>query len=138
MAFSDPGSRRGPSTCGALTCVHIPVEDGAVRLTLVGALDLVTADVARLAIRRAQVATPWVICDLRDIEFVDVSGLRVLVDAEAHAALTGNRLTIAECPPIIPRMLALLGLQTALEIESTRRARPRPDRACARQRPHVY
>jgi anti-sigma B factor antagonist len=108
---------RGPLfTRPPLSCARLPAVDGAVRLKLAGELDLVTADLARDAIRRAQADGRTVICDLSDVRFVDVSGLRVLLDATANARLTGRRLTIANCPPIVPRMLKLLGLGDTLDI----------------------
>ena len=97
---------------------------------LVGELDLVTADSAREAIRRAQDETSALICDLGDVWFVDFSGLRVLLEAADHARQTGARLTIANCPPLVPRMLGLLELQDALDIRSAPRpAAPRAPRA---------
>ena len=99
-----------------LSCDRPPDVDGAVRLKLIGELDLVTAHHARDGLRRAQVTGRPVICDLGDVQFVDVSGLRVLLDATAHATLTSSRLTIANCPPIVPRMLELLGLDGALDV----------------------
>jgi anti-anti-sigma factor len=55
-----------------------------------------------------------VVCDLRGVRFVDLSGLRVLLDATAHATVTRSRLTIASCPPYVLRMLEALGLENAL------------------------
>ena len=100
----------------AFACFRLPAAAGQATVMLVGHLDLVTADRARAAIRLAQDESTTVICDLGDVWFVDVSGLRVLLDATAHARLTGDRLEIANCPPIVPRMLELLRLEHALEL----------------------
>jgi anti-anti-sigma factor len=105
-----------------LSCFWLGAADGGGRLMLVGELDLVTADRAREAIRRVQDKTAALICDLGDVWFVDLSGLRVLLEAAARARRTGARLTIANCPPIVPRMLVLLQLVDALDIQ----AAPRP------------
>ena len=104
-AFADP----------PLTCIRLTGPDGTSRLKLVGELDLVTAEYAHRAFDRAQAESPTLVCDLRDVSFVDLSGLRVLLDASEHATLTGGRLTIAHCPAIVPRMLELLGIERALE-----------------------
>ena len=121
-----------PEILAAFACFQIPAAPGTVCLMMVGELDLVTADRAQAAIRRAQNETRALTCDLGDVWFVDLSGLRVLVDATAHAKLTGGRLTIDHCPPIVPRMLRLLGLEHALELRSTSAAAvgvtPRCDR----------
>ena len=89
---------------------------------LAGELDLVTADHARAALRHAQDETSALICDLGDVWFIDFAGMRVLLEAAAHARQSGARLTIANCPPLVPRMLRLLKLEDALEIQ----AAPRP------------
>lgn len=102
---------------------RLPAPDGAVRHMLVGELDLVTADHARAAIRSAQGDTQTLICDLGDVWFVDLSGLRVLLDAAAHARRTDGTLTIASCPAIVPRMLRLVEHDHVLEIEAPALAR---------------
>lgn len=90
------------------------------RFMLVGELDLATADLARAAIRRAQRRASALICDLGDVWFVDFAGLRVLLEAADRARQTGASLTIANSPPIVPRMLAELQLQGALDIQAAR------------------
>ena len=90
---------------------------GSVVLMLVGELDLATADRAREAIRHAQDQTPVLTCDLGDVWFIDLSGLRVLVDATTHARQTGTHLTVTNSPPIVPRMLTILGLDDALHLQ---------------------
>ena len=84
----------------------------------VGDLDLVTAVRAPEAIGHAQDRTNALICDLGDVWLVDLAGLRVLLNAAARARRTGAPLTITNCPPIVPRMLALLKLQPALDIQA--------------------
>jgi anti-anti-sigma factor len=103
----------------------------------VGELDLATAAGARAAIRRAQDEMPSLTCDLGDVWFVDLTGLRVLLDAAAHAERTGRRLTITNCPPIVPRMLRLLRLAHALEIERIPASGDAAARRCGEVRRHV-
>jgi anti-anti-sigma factor len=105
----------------ALSCFWLDDAAGRDRFMLVGELDLVTADHARDAIRRAQDRTTELICDLGDVWFVDFSGLCVLLEAVARARDTGARMTIANCPPLVPRMLRLLELQDALDVEAAPR-----------------
>ena len=100
-----------------LTCFWLRAAAGGGRFVLVGELDLATADHAREALRRAQDETRAMTCDLGDVWFVDFSGVRVLLEATARARQAGARLTLLNCPPIVPRMLALLRLEDALEIQ---------------------
>jgi anti-anti-sigma factor len=104
-----------------LSCFWLGAPASTRRLMLIGELDLVTADHAHAVMRHAQDHTRALVCDLGDVWFVDVAGLRVLLDAADRARRTGDRLEICNCPPVVPRMLALLGLEDALEIRMARR-----------------
>lgn len=105
-----------PTAGSVFASYVVPDGAGAARLMLVGELDLVTAARARAALRRAQCDAPDLTCDLGDVWFVDLAGLRVLIDATRWAASSGLRLRIANCPPIVPRMLGALRLSRALYI----------------------
>ena len=97
---------------------------GTARLTLMGELDLATAARAAARIRRAQAESRVLVCDLSGVWFLDVSGLRVLLDAAAYAELSDRRLLVANAPSILRRMLRLLKLEHALEVP----LRPLPSR----------
>ena len=117
-----------------LSCFWLRSAAGGRRFMLVGELDLVTADHAREALRHAQDETAALTCDLGDVWFVDFSGLRVLLEVATRAQEAGARLTLADCPPIVPRMLAILRLEDALDIQGTLRAAvPPPPRTRTRR-----
>jgi anti-anti-sigma factor len=113
-----------PETGAWFFCLRHPAEAGSVRIVMVGELDVATAGRARDAIRRAQDDAPEVICDLGDLTFIDVFGLHVLLDASAHARLTGARLILAHGPAFVWRALERLGLDRALERDSRSPALP--------------
>lgn len=92
--------------------------DGSVRVLLLGELDLLVAERACAMLRRVQDETPAVTCDLGDVWFADLHGLRVLIEAAAYATLTGRRFTLANCPPIVARVLRLLEVADGLEIHT--------------------
>jgi anti-anti-sigma factor len=127
-----------PLEGAVFSCFRLPDAAGSVRLMMVGELDLVAAERARTAIRLAQNETRALTCDLGDVWFVDLSGLRVLLDAAVHAKLTGGRLTLANYPPMVPRMLQLLEFDGAGELHA---APPFPAEVtpgcCGKRRPHV-
>jgi anti-anti-sigma factor len=118
QAFPPSEDTDEPRVGSIFSCFRLSDAEGSVRLMMIGELDLVTADRAHAAIRRAQDETSALTCDLGDVWFVDLAGLRVLLDAAAHAMLTGRPLTLANCPPIVPRMLRLLRLGNVLEIQA--------------------
>ena len=96
-------------------CLRHLVENGAVRIAILGELDLATAARAARTIRRAQRDAAEVICDLGDLSFIDVCGLHVLLDASAYARRTGARLSFVHLPVCLHRPLGLVGLGAALE-----------------------
>ena len=107
-----------PATGQCFRAFRLPAGPGSVLLMLVGELDLVTAGDASAAIRRAQARTRALICDLGDVWFIDLAGLRVLLDASARARLAGARLTVTNCPPIVADMLAVLRLEGRLDLQA--------------------
>jgi anti-anti-sigma factor len=50
-----------------------------------------------------------VVVDLRDIDFVDVAGLRLFVEAARELHARGRRLRLTHLPGPVPTMIALLG-----------------------------
>jgi anti-anti-sigma factor len=127
---------REASADSAFAHARLPAPAGTARLGLTGELDLVTAARAGAAIRRAQDESRLLICDLRDLRFIDLTGLQVLLDAAAHAKRTGSRLIVANSPPSLPCMLRLLELDHALEVPATPLRTP-PVQRCATFRRHV-
>jgi anti-sigma B factor antagonist len=63
--------------------------------------------------------TKLVIIDLRGLEFVDSTGLGVLVRAHQHALEHGNRVALVRGPGQVDRLLGLTGLESQLLIADT-------------------
>ncbi|SEC62357.1 anti-sigma B factor antagonist [Streptomyces sp. 3213] len=85
---------------GPFTVVEVSGEiDMATAGLVVEHLDAATA-----------VAEPDVLVDLRPVEFLDCSGLRVLCRAEGRARERGGRLRIVSDGPRIDRLLRASGL----------------------------
>ena len=60
-----------------------------------------------------------IVIDLRDVDNVDVTALRVLAVATRQAWLTGHHLTVRNCGPTVRRMMHLARLARAIEVERT-------------------
>jgi anti-sigma B factor antagonist len=89
--------------------------DGALRLTVLGELDLTVAPAldARLATLRK--AGAQVRLDLSKLEFIDSSGIRVVTLAALHAQRNGWEFELdRELSPSVRRPLELLGMDAAL------------------------
>jgi anti-sigma B factor antagonist len=91
---------------------------GRAWLTLSGELDLATApDLEQLVNDRVD-AGREVVVDLRPLEFMDSSGIRVLVAAHARAGRTGARLIVVrpKSDSAIAKIVAVSGLESKLNI----------------------
>lgn len=55
----------------------------------------------------------WVVVDLRELTFVDASGLRVLLDAEARSRQDGGQLRFVPAP-VVRRLIEAAGLPDEL------------------------
>jgi anti-sigma B factor antagonist len=99
--------------------VHCTVEqltdpDGTARVVVYGELDLAAAPTLRSALRPLRRDARSTILDLREVTFMDSSGLRVLLQAGRHRT-TGWGVSLL-LPPGGPvrRLIDLSGVQDAL------------------------
>ena len=82
--------------------------DGAVRMTLVGELDLSTTEGLRARLDEVQRAKRRVRLDLSELEFIDCSGIRAILDAMAQARRDGAPLEVdRSVSPIVGRIVSL-------------------------------
>ncbi len=80
-------------------------------LTLSGELDVSNAAVLEREVRAALDGTaPRIVLDLRELEFIDSTGLRTLLIAERLSAADSGRLTMLRPSGQVARMLALTGI----------------------------
>lgn len=80
-------------------------------LTLSGELDVSNAAVLEREVRAALDGTaPRIVLDLRELEFIDSTGLRTLLIAERLSAADSGRLNMLRPSGQVARMLALTGI----------------------------
>ena len=93
-------------------------RDGSVRLTLHGELDLATAPELEQLVNERIDAGDEVVVDLRPLEFMDSSGIRVLVAAHARAGRVGTRLVIVRPPArsAVAKIVEVSGLDGELNL----------------------
>jgi anti-sigma B factor antagonist len=93
-----------------LTLRRSPDADGVV-VILEGELDLATAPQLERALREVQATSPGrILIDLRDLGFMDSTGLAVIVRAQLAADTSGHRLALGHPPPQVKRLLQITGL----------------------------
>ncbi len=112
MAASSP-----PRSDGAFSIRSRQLREG-ILLALRGELDLATVPVLEDALQSAERAHELVVVDLRDLTFLDSTGLHVLISAEQRARRSGARLMIVQGPPQVRRLLELTGAIDQLQVVS--------------------
>jgi anti-anti-sigma factor len=112
--------RQMPGT-GLFSADRVSAGDGALVVALRGELDLAAVEALREAMG-AVADTAGVILDLERVTFVDSSGLRELLTAEAACQETGIPLVIAAPPPQLLRLLDLTGTRHVLRLVDERAA----------------
>lgn len=82
----------------------------AIRVILVGDLDLATAPVLRQEVDGLlDSGFEHVVLDLRELEFIDSSGLHAIVDLHKRARSDGWQLSIVRGPAHVQRLFELTG-----------------------------
>jgi anti-anti-sigma factor len=88
---------------------------GAVCVHVRGELDGATTPRLARALREAQLQARLVVLDLRELAFIDSSGVHLIVDASIEARRVGCRLVVLRGPPNVDRALTLSGRSGELE-----------------------
>ncbi|MGI8920828.1 MAG: STAS domain-containing protein [Solirubrobacteraceae bacterium] len=92
-------------------------SDGVVRVALVGELDIGSAPALESELDRVERDRPAMIAlDLRRLEFLDSTGLRVLLEADARGKEMGRRVVIVRGPSAVQRVLAITRLDERLDL----------------------
>jgi anti-anti-sigma factor len=92
-------------------------EEGTVRIALAGELDLASALTFDEEVRRAEERKPeTLILDLRRLRFMDSTGLRLIMSAQARARTRERRFAIVAGGEPIRRLFRLAGVNRRLEI----------------------
>jgi anti-sigma B factor antagonist len=85
-----------------------PTLPTGVRLALAGELDISSAPTLERELRRAEDAAPPVlVLDLRELTFMDSTGLRLVLGADARARKEGRRLAIVRGGEAIDRVFRI-------------------------------
>jgi len=108
-------SARPPDALLVLADSWIDNDPDSGCLHVVGELDIASAPQLQLALRQALERSRLVVLDLRDLTFIDSSGVHVIVGAVNRAREIGRRLVVVRGYPIVDRMFAAAGALDVLE-----------------------
>jgi anti-sigma B factor antagonist len=90
---------------------------GAPRLVVSGELDLASAEVLEANLKELESSEPDVlVLDLRELEFMDSTGLRAVIAADARARERGGRLVVVRAPEEVDRVFRLTRMDQHLEL----------------------
>jgi anti-anti-sigma factor len=103
-------------------------DNGAVRLSISGELDIISAAVLeqRLGALLEQDGASSIVLDLGALSFIDSTGLRVIVTGTRDFRDRGRQLTLIPGPPAVQRVFELTGLLDALPFAADEPGAPRP------------
>jgi anti-sigma B factor antagonist len=93
------------------------LDNNAVRIALRGELDLEYAYTFDEELRRVEAMEPDCIClDLRELTFLDSSGLGRLVAARRRSLKAGRRLVLVRGSATVQRLLQLTAVEESFEL----------------------
>ncbi|MBV9796438.1 MAG: STAS domain-containing protein [Solirubrobacterales bacterium] len=97
--------------------VQVQVQDGLILLAVSGELDLASAPMLAEQLQRAdEVDADVVLVDLRELDFMDSTGLHLLLKAHKRAQELGRRFVLVKGNKQIERLLSLTGVDEKLVI----------------------
>ena len=93
-------------------------NDGkAPRVIASGELDLATAEELDAELKRAEASAPeTLVLDLRELQFMDSTGLRIVLAADARARERGAKLVVVRAPGEVDRVFRLTRMDHHLEL----------------------
>jgi anti-anti-sigma factor len=101
----------------ALLQCHTEHSDGGARVVLRGELDISSAHRLEDELSRVEAQPPGVLMmDLRELRFMDSTGLRMIVRADQRAREGGRRLVLVRGPERVDRVFKITKLDERLEI----------------------
>ncbi|MGH3428042.1 MAG: STAS domain-containing protein [Mycobacteriales bacterium] len=97
--------------------VNISGDDRATMLTLTGELDLASSEQLEEALARVRDwGTALVVLDLRELTFMDSTGLHLLVEANQRAREGGPQFQVISGGPQVQRLLSITGVDRWLTL----------------------
>jgi anti-anti-sigma factor len=97
--------------------LKVEQDDGVSRLVAAGELDLSSAEQLEDELKRQEQGEPPVIVlDLRELTFMDSTGLRVVIAADTRARERGGKLVIVRAAEEVDRVFRLTRMDEHLEM----------------------
>ena len=99
----------------ALLSVEVARDDHRLAIIPIGELDMSTAGKLDEAVRAAEATDARrIVVDLSEVTFMDSSGLKLLLEADARAKANSNRLRLIRGPRRVQRVFELTNTESIL------------------------
>lgn len=108
LTSSIAASRYAPPS--PFECSWSPGGSGAAWVHVAGELDLASSFMLEQTLREAQLCARVVVLDLRELTFIESSGVHVILDAAGGMRRGEGRLVLVRGPPQVDRALMLTGV----------------------------
>ncbi len=96
---------------------NLETIDGAAVVSVVGELDLASAPILEARIAEAEaLQPPLLVLDLRELTFMDSTGLRIVLAADANARRDVRRLAVIRGPDPVHRVFLIALLDRRLDL----------------------
>jgi anti-sigma B factor antagonist len=109
-------SRRAAALRPAFVCSLTNRGPDVAWVHVAGELDIATAPRLEQTLRDAQGPARLVVLDLRELLFIDSSGVHAIVNAGIRARQAARRLLVLRGPPNVDRVFTLAGRRDDVEI----------------------
>lgn len=93
--------------------------DGALVLSVSGEVDLANVSSLREHLKTAIETAKNLVVDLRDLRYIDSSGIAVLLEARRALARDGRSIALAAAPPMVQRILTIVRLEQVIPVFPT-------------------
>ena len=93
--------------------------DGVVVLSVSGEVDLANAPSLRAHLKTAIETADFVVVDLKDLKYIDSSGIKALLDAHGTFAPRGRSIVLAAVSPMVQRVWEILRLEQVIPVFPT-------------------
>jgi anti-anti-sigma factor len=95
--------------------IRTAFQNGTFIIALYGEMDLVNVEQVHRALARAEATSAAeIVVDLGGLQFMDSTGVHLLIEAHARSRLDGNRLSLLGGSPAVQRVIDVCGLADRL------------------------
>ena len=100
----------------AFVCSWTTRDLDAAWVHVAGELDIATTPQLEQALRQPKLQARLVVLDLRELAFLDTTGVHAIVNATLRAREAGRRLVLLRGPPHVDRIFTLSGSSADVEV----------------------